>query len=73
MSNDAKTTIQRNLEADIVAMANVIVAVSLQGYIVNSSKFCNLDKTIYIRNLLKDYNSFDKDRQKQIDVLYNSL
>lgn len=73
MTNDLKTTIQGDLEERIVTMADTIVAISLQGYVVNSSKFCKLNHSIIINLFLKDYISFDENRKKEIIKLYNSL
>lgn len=73
MTNDFKTTIIQNLEKRIVTIGNTIVAISSQGYVVNSIKFCSLQNNLILYNLFKDINSFDRNRQNHLEVLYNTI
>lgn len=73
MTNDFKTAITQNLEKRIVTIGNTIVAISSQGYVVNSTKFCNLQNNLILYNLFKDINSFDRNRQNHLEVLYNTI
>lgn len=73
MTNDVKTALTTNLEETIVDIGNTIVTIALQGYVVNSAKYCGLNNAILVYRLLKDYSSFNKIRRKEIENLYNSL
>lgn len=73
MTNDFKTAITQNLEKRIVTIGNTIVAISSQGYVVNSTKFCSLQNNLILYNLFKDINSFDRNRQNHLEVLYNTI
>lgn len=73
MTNDFKTTITQNLEKRIVTISNIIVAISSQGYVVNNTKFCSLENNLILYNLFKDINSFDRNRQNHLEVLYNTI
>ena len=73
MTNDFKTAITQDLEKRIVTISNTIVAISSQGYVVNSTKFCSLQNNLILYNLFKDINSFDINRQNHLEVLYNTI
>lgn len=73
MTNDFKTAITQNLEKRIVTIGHTIVAISSQGYVVNSTKFCSLQNNLILYNLFKDINSFDRNRQNHLEVLYNTI
>ena len=73
MTNDFKTTITQNLEKRIVTISNTIVAISSQGYVVNSTKFCSLQNNLILYNLFKTIDSFDITRQNHLEVLYNTI
>lgn len=73
MTNDFKTAITQNLEKRIVTIGNIIVAISSQGYVVNSTKFCSLQNNLILYKLFKDINSFDRSRQNHLEVLYNTI
>ena len=73
MTNDFKTAITQNLEKRIVTIGNTIVAISSQGYVVNSTKFCSLQNNLILYNLFKDINSFDINRQNNLEILYNTI
>ena len=73
MTNDFKTAITQNLEKRIVTICNTIVAISSQGYVVNSTKFCSLQNNLILHNLFKNIYSFDITRQNHLEVLYNTI
>lgn len=73
MTNDFKTAITQNLEKRIVTIGNTIVAISSQGYVVNSTKFCSLQNNLTLHNLFKNIDSFDITRQNHLEVLYNTI
>lgn len=73
MTNDFKTAIIQNLEKRIVTIGNTIVAISSQGYVVNSTKFCSLQNNLILHNLFKNIDSFDIIRQNHLKVLYNTI
>ena len=73
MTNDFKPAITQNLEKRIVTISNTIVAISSQGYVVNSTKFCSLQNNLILYNLFKDINSFDINRQNNLEILYNTI
>ena len=73
MTNDFKTAITQDLEKRIVTISNTIVAISSQGYVVNSTKFCSLQNNLILHNLFKTIDSFDITRQNHLEVLYNTI
>ena len=73
MTNDFKTAITQNLEKRIVTIGNTIVAISSQGYVVNSTKFYSLQNNLILHNLFKNIDSFDITRQNHLEVLYNTI
>ena len=73
MTNDFKTTITQDLEKRIVTIGNTIVAISSQGYVVNSTKFCRLQNNLILHNLFKNLDRFDITRQNHLEVLYNTI
>ena len=58
MTNDFKTAITQNLEKRIVTISNTIVAISSQGYVVNSAKFCSLQNNVLMYSGFYNINPF---------------
>lgn len=73
MNNEIKSLILTNLEGDMAALANTIAVITSQGYIVNQIKYSNLMAMSLVINMFNHYDSLDKERQKQLEVLFNSL
>lgn len=62
-----------NLEQKVTSIANTIVSLTAQGYVINSKKRIKLDWSSVLLHAFENINILNKEQQKNIENLYNKL
>lgn len=73
MTNTLKESIQNNLEVKSCNMGSCVVALNLQGYIVNARKKFKLKMNLVLQEQMKYIDSFTEETINRVINLFNSI
>lgn len=65
-----KITIQ-NLDRDKIAIANTIVSLTYQGYVVNKAKYNKLSFNNLLTTMFKNIMLFNEQQREKLMLMYN--
>lgn len=62
-----------NLEQKGVSIANTVLALIAQGYVINNSKRIKLDWSSILLHAFQNMDIFSEEQQKKIELLYSKI
>lgn len=61
----------QNLDRDKIAIANTIVSLTYQGYVVNKAKYNRLNFNILLTTLFNNIQLLNEQQIKKVNLMYN--